>query len=275
MATTTLTFGRLYSSNYTYEHSNQILHIPEINDTTSATFLSKYGFTGKEKVTNLSVKLPLRVGEVGKNKTFNDLRIVIFNGFTGTINNSASSSTAWFSHSSHAPDIDNMLIKWTSGNANTAAFTKTAIDAGNLIGTPLAYIDTSFTSSSDFEYIGDFNSSNSTITILPEGKDINNWAPKGYKVASGYGLFIGFYNTVTNFWSDTVALGAGAGLNWGRANASPDPYAYVTVTTSTGIVKYYDGSTWKDCEIYYHDGSDWQQCEVQYHDGSGWKDIGN
>ena len=39
-------------------------------------------------------------------------------------------------------------------------------------------------------------------------------------------------------------------------------------------VKYYDGTTWKDCEVYYHDGSGWKPCEVQYHDGSGWKPIG-
>lgn len=271
----TLTFGRVYNrgSASPYEHSNQILHIPEINDTTSATFLSKYGFSAKDRVINLSVQLPVRCDETDRGKVFNNLRVVIFNGFTGTINNNSSSTTAWFSYSSNSPDIDNMLIKWQNKDQTVSSFVKSAIDAGYLIGTPLAYFDTSFTfSSTEQEMDLVLNSSNSTITITDAGKDINNWAPKGYQVQNGHGLFLGFYNTATNFWSDT---GTQQGLNWGVYNSTKcTPYAYVDVTVGRNTVKYYDGSAWRDCEVHYYNGSGWQPCEVQYYNGSGWKPIG-
>jgi hypothetical protein len=166
-----------------------------------------------------------------------------------------------------------MLIKWQNKDLTTSSFIKSAIDAGYLIGTPLAYFDASFTfSATEQEMDLTLNSSNSTITITEAGKNINNWAPKGYKVDQGHGLFLGFYNTATDFWSD---LSDHQGLNWGVYSSTKcTPYAYVNVTVSRSTVKYYDGSTWKDCEVYYHNGSNWQQCEVQYHNGSGWQSIG-
>ena len=274
----TLTFGRVYNRGNTspYEHSNQILHIPEINDTTSATFLSKYGFSASDRVLNLSVQLPVRCNTADIGKPFNNMRVVIFNKFTGVINNNGSASNAWFSHSSNSPDIDNMLIKWQNSDMKNSGFVKTAIDAGKLIGTPLAYFDTSFSFPSGTSEMNlTLNSSNSTITITDAGKNINNWAPTGYKVAEGHGLFIGFYNTAADFWDETCGYTGYHGLNWGIYNSSTaTPYAYVNITTGSNIVRYFDGSSWKDCEVYYFDGSSWKTCEAYYYDGSSWKTIG-
>ena len=269
---TELELGRVYAkSDTTYSHMRQILHLPEIDDTTSETFLSTYGFSANEKVFDLSVQLPLRVNRINTSITFENFRIVIFNGFTGTINNDPSSAASeWFSVSGYASDIDNMLIKWTSDSLSQYGFCKTAIDAGNLIGTPLAYIDTSFTSTGEsYEIIGTFNSSNSTVTITDEGKNINNWAPKGYQVKSGYGLFIGFYNTAENDWSVD-----GGKIYWGRYGSTSDPYARITLTTGSNIIRYRDGSAWKDCQLYYRDGSEWRACRVNYFSNNEWKTIG-
>lgn len=271
----TLTFGRVYSpsSSRTYEHSNQILHIPEINDTTSATFLSTYGFVSTDRVLNLSIQLPIRCSAEDMGKTFNNLRVVIFNKFTGTINNSSSSDTAWFTYSSTNPNTDNMAIKWNNQGIRNYGFCKTAIDAGRLIGTPLAYFDASFTFSSTKQEMDlTLNSSNSTITITEAGKDINNWAPTGYNVADGHGLFVGFYNTAADFWSDISGY---SGLNWGWYNSSDcTPYVYVNVTAGNNTVKYYNGTTWKDCEVYYCKNGVFVPCEVSYCNGSSWIPIG-
>ena len=47
------------------------------------------------------------------------------------------------------------------------------------------------------------------------------------------------------------------------------------MATSTFTVKYYNGTEWKDCEVYYYDGIDWKQCEVQYYNENSWETIGN
>lgn len=54
---------------------------------------------------------------------------------------------------------------------------------------------------------------------------------------------------------------------------------YLTYTLSDGTVshstiKYYDGSQWKDCEVFYYNGSEWKQCDVFQYDGSEYKKIG-
>lgn len=58
-------------------------------------------------------------------------------------------------------------------------------------------------------------------------------------------------------------------------------YNFMSVTKATmtvtyddaSTVKYYDGSSWKDCHAYYYDGSAWKLCDPYYYDGSAWKRV--
>lgn len=75
-----------------------------------------------------------------------------------------------------------------------------------------------------------------------------------------------------------------ANFNWWRVYYAGDSIkttmtVYLTYTLSDGTVshstiKYYDGSQWKDCEVFYYTGSEWKQCDVFQYDGSEYKKIG-
>lgn len=87
-----------------------------------------------------------------------------------------------------------------------------------------------------------------------------------------------FNNMKTYFESGNSALVcySGESSKGGSHNYS---YNYLKITTAAitvtyldaGIVKYYTGSTWQDCNAYYYDDSAWKLVAPYYYDGSAWK----
>lgn len=259
MATTTLTFGKGYDNGRKtiWSWRRQVLTLP-LNTDTSGIFKAP-----NRPISSLtSIKIPVKSGEIiPANKIYDNIKVVIFKGFNASYIGT-SNAYNWFDFYSNSRYG---LAKHT--NDDEGWFNKANVNT--FMTTPLAYFSGSITvTGAATESIATFTNP----TFTDAGKSLANWYVSTTDDNKAQNrLYVGFYHDSDTNW--TNAGGKEATINW--ISPANDPGTELTLGYSAGAtVKYYDGSTWKDCEVYYHTGSGWQQCEVQYHDGSNWKIIG-
>lgn len=261
MATTTLTFGPGYqnSSNTIWSIKRQVLTI-KLNTDTSSFFVSP----NRPISSQTSITLPFRSGEyIPASKTYDNLKVVIFKGFNNNYINITTADSNWFPFTGDR----NGLAKENRSNIDGAGFQYSMVNT--LMTTPLAYFSGSVTVTQAAQ---DLTVTFSNPTFTEAGKSLANWyvSTSDDDYAQNR-LYVGVYHDSATDWTD--ASGNEATLNW----TYPTLDGGTTLTLgygATGIVRYHNGNTWQECEVYYHDGSGWKPCEVQYHDGSGWKSIG-
>lgn len=89
------------------------------------------------------------------------------------------------------------------------------------------------------------------------------------------------FNNMKSYFAEgnsALVCYSGESAKGGNNNYS---YNYLRITRAeiyvtyedTSTVKYYDGSSWKDCNAYYYDGSNWKLCNPYYHNGSSWVQV--
>lgn len=258
MATTTLTFGPGYNNGRgtIWSIRRQVVTLP-LNTDTSSFFKTP----NRPISSSTSITLPLRSGQyIPSNKTYNNLKVVIFKGFNNSYIDNGTSKTNWFVFN----DVHYGLAKETSDEEYW--FDK--IHANTLMTTPLAYFSGSVTVNTSAE---DVTATFTNPTFTEAGKSLANWYVS--TTDDNYArnrLYVGIYHDSDTVWTD--ASGNEATLNW----TYPTLDNGTTLTLGygeSGTVRYYTGTEWKTCEVYYHNGSNWIPCEVNYYD-NGWKPIG-
>lgn len=261
MATTTLTFGPGYknSANNIWSIRRQVLTIKPNTDTSSI-------FTSPNRpISSLtSITLPFRSGEyIPASKIYDNIKVIIFKGFNDSYIDTETSNANWFVFTGD----HNGLAKESSSNITGAGFIYNNINT--LATTPLAYFSGNVTVTSSAQ---DLTATFSNPTFTDAGKSLANWyvSTSDDDYAKNR-LYVGVYHDSTTNWTD--ASGNEATLNW--TYPTSDTGSILTLGYSAGaIVKYYNGSSWQDCEVCYYNGSSWQPCEIQYYDGSAWQIIG-
>lgn len=97
--------------------------------------------------------------------------------------------------------------------------------------------------------------------------------------ASSTGNNLTVFNNLKSYFEEgnsALVCYSGESSKGGSNNYS---YNYMKITNAqvsityldAGVVKYYTGSTWQDCNAYYYDGSAWKLVAPYYYDGSAWK----
>lgn len=268
MATATFNFGKGYknSADDIWNIRRHLVSLP-MGAAASSVFASP-----NRPISSLtSITIPFRTGAViPANKIFDKVRVIIFKGFSETYTESGSSSQKWTAF--YSSDRNGIIKNSDSGSAHY--FTYNTV--GSMALTPLAYFqaDIAVTGSAQ-----DFTYAFTNPTFTTAGRDLANWhVTTSQDDYAKNRLFVGVYRNDPSTWMNGSTE---ANLNWAAPWGDKAGYKYDLTTDlklgySAGgsVVRYHDGSTWKECEVYYHDGSKWQLCEPHYHDGSSWKTLG-
>lgn len=266
MATATFNFGKGYknSGDDIWNIRRHLVSLP-MGAAASSVFAAP-----NRPASSTTIELPLRTGEIiPANKIFDKVRVIIFRGFSETYTESNSSGKKWTAFYS---SDRNGIIKNTRDDSEYY-FTYNTV--GSMALTPLAYFQSDITVTGPAQ---DFTYTFTNPTFTTAGLNLANWhVTTSQDDYAKNRLFVGVYRNDPSTWMNGTTE---ATLNWAapwgdRASYKYDLHTVLNLKYSAGAtVKYYDGSAWKDCEVYYHTGSGWQQCEVQYHNGSGWQSIG-
>lgn len=268
MATANFSFGKGYknSTDDIWNIRRQVVALP-MGTAASSVFAEP----NRPVSSATTITIPFRTGEIiPANKIFDKVRVVIFKGFNESyIGSSVASDKRWTDF--YGNERNGIIKNSSSGTANY--FTYNTV--GSMALTPLAYFQSDITvtsSAQDFTY----TFTNPTFTTL--GKNLANWhVTTSQDDYVKNRLYVGVYRNDASTWMNGSSE---ANLNWAAPWGDRASYKYDLTTdlklgySAGATIKYYDGSAWKDCEVFYYTGSAWQQCEVQYHDGSAWKTIG-
>ena len=187
-----------------------------------------------------SVSVTLQLSSDASAGTRSDYNLVLFNGSTETY-----------------PNVSN----WKNLKTNIAC-------ASNYEGqssTTYFYLNnTNFTSQYTF-YVNQNITPNFSSVSTRQTFTFDFDIPSEYQDKSlwnGNNIFLGFAPKDVNPTS--------AGSIYWSTNAT----ATLTLQTRSGIIRYHNGTAWKDCEVYYYNGGSWNLCEPYYHNGSSWKPLG-
>lgn len=221
-----------------------------------------------------TITIPLRGDSIiPASGVYDNVKVVIFKGFNNNFISTGNANTNWFPGKNSSNDKTgqtgmNFMCKENSSSLTTAGFRYGLIDT--LALTPLAYFSGSATLETQKSKVVTF----SNPTFTEAGKRLENWLPS-LTDDDNYTnkLYVGVYHDSADItWRDSD--GASCDLLWAWPSLTTDQYVTLTLNYGAGIIRYYTGSEWVDCEAYYYDDTAWKQCEIKYRDSSEWKTIG-